>query len=92
MLLLYKSYNYINKQDLFFKLSRGSWVEGCGSRGEGVEGVFEIPIAYWYYRPIYIKIFELNCYEQHVGQLCTMLTGCPVVEVTGSLDDQRPFV
>ena len=43
MLLLYKTYNYINKQKLFLKLSRGSWVEGRGSRGKGVEGVFEIP-------------------------------------------------
>ena len=37
MLLLYKSYNYINKQKLFLKLSRGS-------RVEGVEGFFEIPL------------------------------------------------
>ena len=36
--LIYKTYKnyYINKQKTFFKLSRGS-------KGEGVEGVFEIP-------------------------------------------------
>ena len=33
MLLLYRSYKYINKQNLFLKLSRGSWVEGRGGRG-----------------------------------------------------------
>ena len=33
MLLLYKSYNYINKQKLFLKLGRGSWGEGREGRG-----------------------------------------------------------
>ena len=48
MLLLYKSYNYINKHFFLIKsrvVGRGSRVEGRGSRGEGVVGVegdFEI--------------------------------------------------
>ena len=42
MLLLYKSYNYINKQKLFLKLSRGSRVVGRGSwvKGRGGRGGF----------------------------------------------------
>ena len=43
MVLLYKSYYYINKQKLFLNEAR---VVGRGTRGEGVdgvEGVFEIP-------------------------------------------------
>ena len=43
MLLLYKSYNYISKQKLFLKLSRGSWVEGRGGRG-GRGGFRDTPL------------------------------------------------
>ena len=50
MVLIYKSYNYINKQFFFLIKLRGEGVEG-------VEGVFEIPLfhfftIYYYYNEI----------------------------------------